>query len=534
MAAVVQAAQPSGRGYLARPDAAIEAAGEDRGSERLEVRLARRSTVKWLELLGCIEQQWRSVAAASEREHDLGAEASEPGALELVERARSAAARSSCAASGAPRLELRLRRGKRAPTTLGRIRGQLCRSREERGRRGDAAASLRAPGRALQLVGDGLVETRSRVRAMPCAPIGLGFGIGRLGQSAVHLLAVEDGRRLVDRRAHQRVTEPHMGTEIDQLLRLAPAVRASAPRPSSPAARHSKVMSPTGSAAASSSSRGSRPGATRASAGSSARSGSPEASRRAVRIRPPARPGSILRGNSSRASGLPCDSATTRSRTCSSRRPGTRRVQQRAGVLVTEPSTMSSGSPPTRARCSARAPRTPGRPIPPGGGALRTRATALTPVQPLSVVDDPDQRLLLGDLGEQAEDGQTDDEAIGRRSARRPNAVFERVTLRAGQPPADRAPGRTADASPHTRAPSRTRCPRSRDATPRRALHQVLQQRRLADPRFAAHDQHLALTRAHTRQQSIESVALVAPTAQHMPRRIAHSAARPADAHGRR
>src|SRR5436309_1932723 len=76
---------PSSRGHLTRADAAIEAAGEDRGSERFQVRLARRSTVKWLEPFGCIEQQRRSVAAAREREHDLGAQASKAGALKVVE-----------------------------------------------------------------------------------------------------------------------------------------------------------------------------------------------------------------------------------------------------------------------------------------------------------------------------------------------------------------------------------------------------------------------------------------------------------------
>jgi hypothetical protein len=38
------------------------------------------------------------------------------------------------------------------------------------------------------------------------------------------------------------------------------------------------------------------------------------------------------------------------------------------------------------------------------------------PVQPLGVVDHADERLFLSDLCKQAEDGQTDDEAVGRRS----------------------------------------------------------------------------------------------------------------------
>jgi hypothetical protein len=37
-------------------------------------------------------------------------------------------------------------------------------------------------------------------------------------------------------------------------------------------------------------------------------------------------------------------------------------------------------------------------------------------VQPLRVVDDTDERLLLGDLREERERGKTDEEAVGRRT----------------------------------------------------------------------------------------------------------------------
>ena len=268
---------PSGRGHLTRADAAIEAAGEDRGSERFQVRLARQSGVEWLELLGCIEKQGRSVAAAPEREHDLGAQASELRALKLVQRAPLRSRQELLRGLRRAGLELRLRCGERPATASGRIRGQLCCSLEERGRCGDAAARLRAPGRALQLVRQGLVETRSRVRAMPRAPIGIGLGIGRLGQREVHLTAVRNGCRLVDRRAHQRVTEPHEGAEVDQpgglggLLRRPLRARARRPRATARSCRPPARPRPSAAVA------GCRPEATRAGAGSSARSGSREA-----------------------------------------------------------------------------------------------------------------------------------------------------------------------------------------------------------------------------------------------------------------
>jgi hypothetical protein len=58
---------------------------------------------------------------------------------------------------------------------------------------------------------------------------------------------------------------------------------------------------------------------------------------------------------------------------------------------------------------------------------------------------------------------------------------------------------------------------RSRDAASGRALHQVLQQRGLADPRLAAQDQHLTLARPHARQQPIQRLALAAPATQPSP-----------------
>ena len=55
---------------------------------------------------------------------------------------------------------------------------------------------------------------------------------------------------------------------------------------------------------------------------------------------------------------------------------------------------------------------------------------------------------------------------------------------------------------------------RPRDPAARRALHQVLQQRGLADARLAAQHQHPALTRAHARQQLIQRLALAGPAEQ--------------------
>ena len=55
-------------------------------------------------------------------------------------------------------------------------------------------------------------------------------------------------------------------------------------------------------------------------------------------------------------------------------------------------------------------------------------------VEPLRVVDDADQRLLLGGVCQQAQRRQPDQEPVGRRAGAQPEHGRERVALRDGQP----------------------------------------------------------------------------------------------------
>ena len=90
---------------------------------------------------------------------------------------------------GRSRLQLGLCRGQRPRTSTSRIRRELGGPLQERRRGRNPAARLRAVRRALELLGHGLVNARGRVRPMPGEPVGIGLGIGRLGERAVHLLA---------------------------------------------------------------------------------------------------------------------------------------------------------------------------------------------------------------------------------------------------------------------------------------------------------------------------------------------------------
>jgi hypothetical protein len=55
-------------------------------------------------------------------------------------------------------------------------------------------------------------------------------------------------------------------------------------------------------------------------------------------------------------------------------------------------------------------------------------------VEPLGVVDDADQWLVLGDLGQQRQGGQSDQEPVGGRAFAQPKDRCERVALGDGQP----------------------------------------------------------------------------------------------------
>ena len=111
-------------------------------------------------------------------------------ALKLVQRSELGRREQRLGGLAASRLQLGLRGGERARPASCRVRGQLGRSLQERGRGRNAAAAAGAVGRALQLIGDRLVEPGCSVRAMPCAAIRIRLGIRRFGQRAMHLSGV--------------------------------------------------------------------------------------------------------------------------------------------------------------------------------------------------------------------------------------------------------------------------------------------------------------------------------------------------------
>ena len=126
---------------------------------------------------------------------------------------------------------------------------------EERRCRGQPAASLGTPGRALELGGHRVVRPGGGLRPMPRAPVRIDGGVGLLRQR----LDAPRGGRPSGRRGRRPSARADAG--IARGFRVSPGRRPSSSRPPSAsipsrrAARHSSDGSPTGSAAAISSSR---------------------------------------------------------------------------------------------------------------------------------------------------------------------------------------------------------------------------------------------------------------------------------------
>ena len=131
------------------------------------------------------------------------------------------------------------------------------------------------------------------------------------------------------------------------------------------------------------------------------------------------------------------------------------------------------------------------------------------PVEPLGVVDDADERLIPDCVGQQAEHGQADQEAIGRRARAQAERGVQRVALRDRKLPEAaehrRAQGvQAGEGELHLGFNAR----RPGDPAPCGGGRHVLQQGCLADPGLAAQDQHPALAGAYTGDELIQRVAL--------------------------
>ena len=324
---------------------------------------------------------WLPRAAAAARRARAGsantisrAQPLQPRALELVDRPER----------GDGQQLGRGRRRRRRRASPARRRASARRARRGRASARPPAAGTRRPRPARPRAcarpaerassgGDGLVRRRGGVRAMPGAAVGIELRIGRLGERAMHVAAVTRGRRAVDRRADERMREPHARAELDQPggLRRARGLGAD-PEALGGAPQQARVAQRLGRGRQQQELRVARKRRRRA-AGSRARCGSPTSAPSGIPNPPASSAGVIPRGSSISASGLPPASARIRALHALVERPGDRRVQQHPGVAPRPgPRPRAPAALEPMPVAGARAARTPMPAAPPAAGAPRT------------------------------------------------------------------------------------------------------------------------------------------------------------------
>ena len=488
---------------------------DDRGPQRVEVGLACERGVERLEPLGGLEQQRGRVAAASHREGDLRAEEVHAGAVEFVERSGLRRGQQSEGRVGRAGVVRGLRRGQRALRAARRLGRQFGRALQEGGGRRQAPARLRPVGRALQLARDVFVAARRRVRAVPGAAIGIDVRIGRLRQHPVRALAILRGCRLVDRRAHERMAKPHPRADLEQ-TRLGRRRRGlgSEPEPLCGPPQHRRVADGLGRRDQQQLLRLRREHLEAPAEAlldmtcQGSRGWMCESARRLIRCQPQRQ-----LEQRERISARLGDDAVAH--LLVQRHPDDR-GQQRPRIILTKTFDHQLREPGRVALLGARADSED------DADRLRQQAARHErqrlrrgTIQPLRIIDQADQRAFLGHLGQQAQDGQADEKAIGRVPGGQAERGAQRIALRTREPFEPIEHRRAQLMQPGERELHLGLDARSAShATPHRMLGDVLQQRCLAHTCVPADCERPALSRPNRLEQPVERRGLAAPAEQ--------------------
>jgi hypothetical protein len=483
--------------------AVAEPAGDARGAQRLQVRLAREGRIERFELPGRVKKQRYRLPAAPQVQGDLPVHALEHGLVEVIQRAGRRGGQ-KCQGLVGRSGQLLVPRGiERAPRAAAPVGCQCRGAFQERGRHGQPAARLGPPGRALQLLGDVLVGRERRVGAVPGTAVGIAFGIGDHGQGQMRALAFFRRRGAIDRRTQQRVAEGNLRADLKQAvgLRGAHGLGRDTQHPGRPPQQRrlagrlgrgyqQQPLGRGGQLLHAPPEAGFDPARQRA--GKAEPPGQfgrrqfmrqlDEGQRVAARLGEDPIPHAVIE--------WPADSRREQLASGVIRQARKRQIGQ-PGQLV-ELARLALGEQ-QHYRLRVQAPRHEREHL--GRG----------PVQPLGIIDQAQQRPLLGGVGEQAEHRQADQEPVGLRPRTHPERRPERVALRRRQPP-EAAQHRPAQLMQAGKGKLHLRLDPGRPGDPKApgALGRVTQQRCLSDSRFAAQDQHRALPGPRIREQPVQ------------------------------
>ena len=419
-----------GAGDVEQAAAARQPAGEQRCGPRIEIRVAREAHVERLELPRGLEQQQRRVAAAVLGERDLGLEQIDAGSPELVERSGLRGRQQPASHVERPRPQAGLGGCERSVGSPRGIAGQRDRTLQERGRGREAAARLRPVRRELQLARDLLVGPGGRGGQVPRTTIRIDVPIRHLRQRQVGRPALRPAGRPVHGRARQGMAEGHALLERQQPVRRVDRGERD-PEALAGALQEQRIADRLGRRDEQQASRVLGEGLEPPDVALL----DPLREIAGLRHREPA--GQLRRRQPAgqleqRERVSPCLREDPVAHPPVQREPH-RRAQQRAGVAVDEAAHLEVRHVPKLLAglpCREHEPDRLGQ-QPASDERERQRRG---PIQPLRVVDDAQQRTLLGHFGHQAEHGEADQEAIRRRPRGQAEDDPERVALRTRQP----------------------------------------------------------------------------------------------------
>lgn len=382
--------------------------------------------------IGGGEQQARTLGPAVGGERDLCQQHVQRCQLSLVDRTLACDGDQVLGTVERSGLGVRRRRVKRAPRPKIALRGQGDRALEKRGPGGESAAGSSPSSATCELGGHGLVRAWRALRAMPGAAVRIAFGVGLVGEGTVSAQTLLRRSRAIDRRTHEGMTEAEARSELDQ-VRLHGRSRSIRVDPE-PLRRSPDERRVTQRVSRGDDQQALRLGRQRLEPAQEAlldAAREPDRVRRAEATRElrGGEPARQLQKRQRVPAGLDHDPVQHGS----VKRAGQRRLQQGSSVAVDEAVEQEL--------------RQAVEPVGRGAGRehechrVRQQATGdegqhlgRPAVQPLRVVDEQQQRLLLSGFGEQPENPEADDEAVRSSAGAQAERDLERRTLRIGQP----------------------------------------------------------------------------------------------------
>jgi hypothetical protein len=176
-------------------------AGEERGSPRIKIRVARQPEVQRLELASRAQQEQRRFTATVLGERNFGPQpidAREPEVIEMADLGHRHEAERLVEGAG---VEGGLRSGESTLRPTRRALRERDRALQERRSCGKAPACPSPVSGPFELGRHVLIRRERGLRSMPGTPVRIGPCVGGCSQSPVYLATLGRRRRSIDRRA---------------------------------------------------------------------------------------------------------------------------------------------------------------------------------------------------------------------------------------------------------------------------------------------------------------------------------------------